>query len=324
MKKRTLSHFAFRGYLAVCGLFATISTASACGPDLSQWERIPEPILRDTIANEPYEVASDSHVFVAENGDIRMIYTGDDSGEASIKLGAARGWQTWTPFRTLLGPSPQPELKSKETPFYLLGPNGEHQIYFIAYEDGDTYRSQIFLATSDKLEGPYTIRREPVVPLGELGGTRVRVITSPSVVEHGDSLLMTFVAWNGFHDVTRVWSMGAESMDNGRTWTNFREVDTPITMEGQLTRAPDGTYLAVSTREYQAGEAIFLACADHPFGPYKELERPILVPAGGQWEKDEITAPQIFFDPETDEPMLYYTGADHRKGWWIMMALPKE
>lgn len=118
--------------------------------------------------------------------------------------------------------------------------------------------------------------------------------------------------------------MGAESTDNGRTWRNFREVDVPIAMEGQVTMAPNGEFFAVSTGEYRGGEAIFLACADHPFGPYERIDTPILTQKGGRWEKHEIIAPQITFDPVTDEPLLYYTGADHAKGWWVMMAYPKK
>jgi hypothetical protein len=132
---------------------------------------------------------------------------------------------------------------------------------------------------------------------------------------------MTFIGWdNSPNNVTEVWVIGATSNDEGYTWSNFQIVDTRIGMEGQVTKVNDDKYVAVRTGEFENKEAIFYSTASHPFGPWTENENPILVQAGPPLEKDEIIAPHIFIDPISEEEILFYTGADHSIGWWIMMA----
>jgi len=114
--------------------------------------------------------------------------------------------------------------------------------------------------------------------------------------------------------------MGAKSSDEGHTWTDFQLVDTKIGMEGQVTKTPDGSFIAVRTSEYENEEAIFYAKANHPFGPWNEDDEPILIQAGAPYEKDEIIAAQITFDANSGKQYLYYTGADYQKGYWIMLA----
>ena len=77
----------------------------------------------------------------------------------------------------------------------------------------------------------------------------------------------------------------------------------------------------VSTQDYGGTEAIFLARSDHPFGPYDEtISTPLIVKSGAPWEGDEAIAPQLTFDPISRRAYLYYTGADHATGWWMMVA----
>lgn len=84
---------------------------------------------------------------------------------------------------------------------------------------------------------------------------------------------------------------------------------------------PDGRFCAVRTGEYQGQDAILYATADHPQGPWVAQERPLIVKRDNDpLEINETIAPQITFDPVTGEPVLYYTGADYQRGWWIMMA----
>ncbi|MCK8482950.1 hypothetical protein MUY21_02775 [Aliiroseovarius sp. S2029] len=251
-----------------------------------------------------------------------MIYTGDDSGFPSIKLASQSTSGEWERQGTLLGASTGAAMpQSKETPFYRLGPDGEHQIYFIGYANEETYESAIYLAVAGAFDGPYTVLPDPVVPLGRMAGRNVRVITSPSVIDHDGKLLMAFLGWDDFQNVTRVWVLGAQSDDNGRSWTGFREIDAPIGMEGQITQMPDGGYIAARTGEISSTqEAIFAGCARHPFGPYETLEQPLLTQSGPPWETDEIIAPQVFFNTSTGTVHLYYTGADYRRGWWVMEA----
>lgn len=146
-------------------------------------------------------------------------------------------------------------------------------------------------------------------------------MTSPSVVEHQDLLYLTFIGWDASPDeVTEVWVIGATSSDEGRTWSDFQRVDTRIGMEGQVTKTPDGYFIAVRTGDYKDQEAIFYATSTHPFGPWVENEDPILVQGGPPYEKDEIIAPQITIAPLTNQQYLYYTGVDYQTGWWIMLA----
>ena len=53
---------------------------------LACFTRVGEPVLRDPLPAEDYEVASDGHVFHDEAGELRMIYTGDHEGEPAIEL----------------------------------------------------------------------------------------------------------------------------------------------------------------------------------------------------------------------------------------------
>lgn len=146
-------------------------------------------------------------------------------------------------------------------------------------------------------------------------------MTSPSVVAHQGTLYMTFIGWNNSSDnVTEVWIIGATSNDEGYAWKNLQIVDTRIGMEGQVTRVNDSNYIAVRTGDFESKEAIFYSTAPHPFGPWVEKEDPILVQAGPPLEKDEIIAPQVFIKPGSGEEILFYTGADHSIGWWIMLA----
>ena len=298
---------------------ATSAVAGSCDIGAEGFERAGAPVLRDPIPSENYEAASDPHAVSTDEG-LVIIYSGDDGGQISTKLARADGQGGWALSEILLGRNDGPAGAAlKETPFYRRAANGEHQIYFIGYDDETTYRSQVYLAVADDLAGPYEILPEPVVPLGIMDGKDVRLITSPSIVEHDGQLHMAFLAWNGFEDVTAVWALGGTSDDNGRSWQGIREVAVPIGMEGQISARPGGGYVAVAASEYGDGEGIMLGCADHPFGPYDGPDAPLLAQTGKGWEKDEITAPQMFFD-ENGAPTLFYTGADHQKGWWIMQA----
>jgi len=161
----------------------------------------------------------------------------------------------------------------------------------------------------------------PVVSKGTIAGKNVYCMTSPSVVEHQGTLYMTFIGWdNSPNNVTEVWVMGTISDDEGHTWSNFQIVDTRIGMEGQVTKVNNNNYIAVRTGDFENKEAIFYSTASHQFGPWTEKENPILVQASPPLEKDEIIAPHIFIEPGSGEDILFYTGADHSIGRWIMMA----
>ena len=287
----------------------------------AQRSREPAPVLRDTIPDENYEAAGDAHVF-ADGDTLRMIYTGDADGKPAIKAARADALNAWSPSSTLLSTVGPSGLDAhKETGFYRKTAAGRHQIYYIGYDDENTYQAQIFLAEAEAFAGPYTQMNAPVVPRGTIAGKEVYCMTSPSVTEHRDTLFMTFIGWdNAPNAVTEVWVMGAISLDEGHTWTDFQLVDTRIGMEGQVTIVNDNQYIAVRTGDFGDGEAIFYATAAHPFGPWTEEENPILVQAGPPFEKDEIIAPQLFIEPATGEEFLFYTGADYDTGWWIMMA----
>ncbi|MEL6344184.1 MAG: hypothetical protein AAFV53_13775 [Myxococcota bacterium] len=283
--------------------------------------RADAPIFRDPIPSENYEAASDGHVFRDQRGALRMIYSGDHEGTISIKLADGQGWDRWSANQTLLGePGPDGQATNKETAFYRLADDGTHQLYFIGYDDEEAYHAEVYLAEASALEGPWTILPEPVVPRGMQAGRDVYLITSPSVVEHDGQLMMTYLGWNGFADVTAVWALGAISTDNGRTWGDVQEIDAPIGMEGQITKGPDGRFYAARTGEFGDVDGIAIGVADHPFGPYEVLPDPVLTLGGAPFETHEIIAPQLFFDASQRTAYLYYTGADHQQGWWMMMA----
>lgn len=289
--------------------------------NFTEWTREVNPVLRDSILNENYQAASDAHVFL--DGDtFRMIYTGDYNGKPAIKLAHFNDINDWSPSITLLGSIGPSGLDShKETGFYRETSNGRHQIFYIGYDREATYEAQIFLAEADSIEGPYTQMNAPVVPKGTIAGKNVYCMTSPSVVEHQGTLYLTFIGWdNSPNNVSEVWVIGATSNDKGYTWSNFQIVDTRIGMEGQVTKIDNDKYVAVRTGKWGNKEAIFYSTASHPFGPWTENENPILIQAGPPLEKDEIIAPQIFIEPISGEEILFYTGADHSIGWWIMMA----
>ena len=291
-----------------------------------QWERHPDnPVYRDYISEENYEVASDPHVFFDEEGQLYMIYTGDVNGNPGIKLAKGKSFSEWEYEADLIyevGPSGWDI--HKETAFYRFSSSGKHQIYYIGYPNEENYESQLFLAEADEITGPYVQQSEPIIARGILAGKPVHLITSPSVLEHDKLLYLTFLAWDGFQDVTMVWVMGAVSDDDGTTWKDIKEVNVPIGMEGQVTQMPDGTYCAVRTDAFKNVEAIWFSTASHPFGPWEEQDQPILVQEGAPWEVNEIIAPQITVNPDNEQMYLYYTGADYQKGWWVMLAEPYE
>ena len=314
-------------------LFFTLIVFSSCekenGPDpdnLSNgWIRFENnPVFRDTVLNVPYdyEVASDAHVFFDENSSLKMIYTGDVNEIVSVKLATGNSRTNWEKVKPLLyEPNSAGTDVCKETAFYRKSSTGKHQIYYIGYESEETYESQIFLAEADALTGEYYQHPQPVIPKGTIAGKDVYCITSPSIVEHEGELYIVFIGWNAHpNEVTEVWMIGAKSTDEGHSWTDFQLVDTPIGMEGQVTKTPEGSFIAVSTGDYENKEAIFYATANHPFGPWNTDSEPILKQAGAPYEKDEIIAAQITIDESTGEQYLCYTGADYQKGYWIMLA----
>ena len=301
--------------------------ASEAAPDaplgleaLANWQRCDGPVLRDPVPG--YEVASDGHVFRDAEGTLRMIYSGDLDDQITPKLATGQDWDQWTRQGPLFAPAQEGDPdRFKETPFYRLAEDGTHQIFYIGYPTEEAYEAQIYLAESDRLEGPYERRAGPVIVRGQQAGHKVYLMSSPSVVEHEGELLMTYLAWDDDPDsVTEVWVMGARSVDDGRTWTDIQEVDAPVGMEGQITPGPDGLYYATSMHGWEDTEAIFLARAEHPFGPYETLEEPALIKAGAPWEVHEANAPQLAFDPNTRTAYLYYVGASYLYGWWVLMA----
>ena len=293
---------------------------------IEQWKRVSQnPIYRDLIPSENYQTASDAHVFFDENNSLKMIYTGDGTDNISIKLASGTSWYNWVEEKILLdriGPSGLD--KNKETAFYRKSSNGKHQIYYIGYSDEETYEAQIFLAEADSLNGVFTQGDSPIVSKGNIAGKKVYCMTSPSVVEFEGLLYLTFIGWdNSPNNVTEVWVIGATSSDDGHTWSNFKEVDTKIGMEGQITKISNNKFISVRTSEYEEKEAIFYSTSSSPFGPWIEQEKPILIQSGPPYEKDEIISPQITIDPVTGKQYLYYTGADYQIGWWIMLAEKK-
>ncbi|PWN07225.1 hypothetical protein [Rhodohalobacter mucosus] len=309
-------------------LFFTFSSCEDDNPAssddfASEWIRSAEnPVLRDLIPAENYEGAGDPHVFFDEDGSLKMIYSGDANGVISIKLAEGTSLTEWEKKGALLfevGPSGKDI--SKETSFYRKSFDGKHQIYYIGYADEDSYEAEIYLAEADNLTGPYMQMENPVVPRGNIAGKEVYLMTSPSVVEYEGKLYMTFLGWNDSPDkVTEVWVLGAISDDDGYTWTDFQVVDTRIGMEGQVTKVSENEFVSVRTGTYGDREAIYYATSSSPFGPWDESPQPILVQEDSSLEKDEIIAPQITIDPVTGEEYLFYTGADHQSGWWIMLA----
>lgn len=286
------------------------------------WQRFGSgPVFRDFIANENYEAASDPHVFY-DGERLLMIYTGDHNGRPSIKLAIGESLHKWQKSSVLLGDSSASDLDAnKETPFYRKTSDGRHQIFYIGYQNESSYESQLFLAEADAVDGPYLRDEKPIVAKGQIAGKDVYCITSPSVVEHDGSLYLVFLGWNAPPDkVSEVWVFGAVSKDEGRSWKDFQIVETPIGMEGQVTRIKENAFVAVRTGKHGDEEAIFYSTASHPFGPWSEMKMPILKQAGSPYETNEIIAPQITLDITNGEEILYYTGAEHAKGWWIMMA----
>ena len=302
----------------------------ACGEEKSPikeltpgWNRsISNPVFRDLIPEENYQVASDPHVFYDGEGSLKMIYSGDVDGFSSIKLAqgtSPSSWEKEGPLLYEVGPSGKDV--HKETAFYRKASNGKHQIYYIGYVDGQTYQSEVYLAEADQLTGPYMQIQNPVVPRGTLAGKDVYLITSPSIVEHQGKLFMCFLGWNDAPDeVSEIWVIGATSTDDGHTWTDFQIVDTRIGAEGQVTKIKENEFVAVRTGPYEDKEAIYYATASHPFGPWEEQSEPVIIQQDPIFEKDEVIAPQITVDPETEEEYLYYTGADYQNGWWVMLA----
>ncbi len=289
---------------------------------LQDWTRVPgNPVLRDPVDAGGFEVASDPHVFVDQDGVLRMVYTGDVAGNASIWLATGADWATWETETALLSEVGPSGLDiQKETPFYRLAADGTHQLYYIGYPDGDTYEASLYLAESDSLFGPYEQRAEPIVALGDIAGRDVEVITSPSVVSYDGVLHLVFLGWESFPNPQEIWTFGATSTDGGATWTGFQELDAPIGAEGQVTLGPDGAYYAVGTGGEDGAEAILIARAEHPFGPYETLPDPILTQAGAPYETDQIIAAQLTFDAANDAAHLFYTGAEEAIGWWVMAA----
>jgi len=291
---------------------------------LQDFSRCDGPVLRDDeVADESeYEAASDGHVFFDADGALRMIYSGDIEGFAGPKLATGTDWDIWEREGAVMAPAGEDDPdRYKETPFYRVASDGTHQLFYIGYPEEEEYQSQIYLATSDTLEGPYVRTGDPVVPRGEQDGKDVYLMTSPSVVEHEGELFMVYLAWNDSpRRVDTVWVMAATSSDDGYTWGDIREVEVPVGMEGQITKGPDGKFYATSMRGYERTEAIFLARADHPLGPYEDLPDPLLVKEGRPWEIHEANAPQVAFDPETRTAYLFYVGASYLFGWWVMLA----
>lgn len=305
-------------------LLGGVSAAAACLP--ADWVRHDGPVYRDQLFFVLYEAASDGHVFVTSEGQLAMIYSGDDEDQSSIKLALGTDWDRWQEWGVLLGPSQQPDaIAHKETATYLqVGPD-DHRIFFIGYADQSTYEAEIYMARAPALTGPWTITPEPVVRRGPTDGRDVYLITSPSVVVKGDNLVMAYLGWNGFEDVTEVWSFVTRSPLDGRGWSQARQSSVPIGMEGQITPHPNGGFVAVATRETADGrEGIFAACAESVTGPWTDLPEPLLVLAQDAWEVDEIIAPSITFDPENGTPYLFYTAAEHARGWRMMLARPSQ
>lgn len=284
---------------------------------LQSWNRHDDPVLRDPELGIAFEVAADPHVFRTRNGALQMVYSGPHPSNdyATIKLASATSHFDWAPGAVLLEGSNSGGLDlNKETSFYRLAKSGKHQIYYIGYEDSE-YKAQIFMAEADTLEGPYSLPTAPIIPLMVQHGLNVKVMTSPSIVEHEDRLYMAYCAWDDFPVPTIVKVHGATSDDDGKSWDLVGEVPVPSCMEGAFTSGPDGYFYAVSQDE---GNMFTIGRSEKPFGTYDMLPQPVMTSAGAPWEIDEMNTPQLFF--ENDKAYLYYSGADYSKGWWTMLA----
>jgi|GEM_PF-1625194 len=289
---------------------------------LQNWQRQGGPVLQDYEFDSHYQVAADPHVFRTQDGELKMVYTGPDpvlgsNGHATIKLASLDSNNQWLPDTELLMGSEAHNLDlNKETSFYRLSDSGKHQIYYIGYQSGSEYISQIFMAEANELEGPYTLPSAPLINTGDTIGFPVRTITSPSIVAYDNRLYMVYCAWNDFPYPTEVQVHGAISEDDGHNWQPVGEVNVPVCMEGALTTGPDGLFYAVASTNH--GFSIGRSAQPFPETGYDMLPEPVMTATGAPWEVDEMNTPQLFF--EDGRAYLYYSGADYLSGWWIMRA----
>ena len=129
--------------------------------NLQDWTRVEGRILHDVV--DGYGVAADIHVFRDEVGELAAVYSGTDPESpdfASIKLARGSEHAAWEVGPAILNSvGAPPGQRNRETSFYRRTADGTHEVYYIGYDDEETYRSQIFRAQSSDLEGPYAALR---------------------------------------------------------------------------------------------------------------------------------------------------------------------
>lgn len=288
-------------------------------PLLSSWKRLPpSPLFGGTAGN----FAADPHVWANGPKDYYMVYTTDYAGTQAIAMARSSDLVTWTPISSpqygseyiIRGNGPAAGQNNQETAIYYKTPGGQHQLYYIGYDDIGTYQAQIYRATATNIQGPYTRESSPVLAFGTSGSYDDYAMTSPTIVTHSGTLYMVYVAWadSPLGVNPGVTNAGATAGTDGSSWTksgslSFGDV---FGVEGHIEKGPDGRFYRAATETVESADVLSVGYATSPFGPYTKFGSVLTMGGGSVGEVDSITAPTLFFNQLNRRLYMFYSSVD--------------
>lgn len=282
---------------------------------LSTWTRASgNPIFGGTSG----DFAADPHVWEESPGVYYMVYTTDFGGAQAIGMARSTNLLTWTPITSpqygsqyvIRGNGPAAGQNNQETAVHLKTASGQHQIYYIGYDNELVYAAQIYRATASSVEGPYTRESAPVIPFGAPGSYDDGAMTSPTIVEHEGKLYMVYIAWDDIPSgAPNVINAGAISTDDGVTWAKSGKLDWSgiFGVEAHIEKGPDGKFYRVGTETPAGSDVLSVGVASHPFGVYTKLASVLTLGGASVGEVDSITGGTLLFNTNTRRVYMYYS-----------------
>lgn len=286
---------------------------------MQSWTRHPSsPIFGGTAGN----FAADPHVWEETPGTYYMVYTTDYAGTQAIGMATSSDLVHWTPISSpqysseyvIRGNGPSAGQNNQETAIHYKTASGQHQLYYIGYDNEATYQSQIYRATASSVTGPYTRESSPVIPFGAPGSYDDAAMTSPTIVSFAGTLYMAYVAWadSPTSPTPTVINAGATSSNDGTTWTKTGTISWSdvFGVEAHVEKGPDGLFYRVGTEVPSGADVLSLGVANNPFGPYTVAHNIYTMGGPSVGEVVSITGACLFFNRRERRLYIYYSAVD--------------
>ncbi len=250
-----------------------------------------------------------------DDGNIYMVYNGDDSTDQELGLATYKTWivNAGLPTNPIFGTGSTYDFIHLLDPCVLKPPSGVYTMFYGCY-GGASYPYAIAKATSTTATfssgSKYT--SNPVLSRGSSGDWDDDRVGNPSVIfEHG-----LYKMWYAGYD-SSVWKIGYATSSNGNTWTKYAsnpilsgtsgEWDASGVYDPWVIKIGQTYHMWYAGYTGSSGDFIGHATSSDGIDWTKDSANPVLGPEPeNKWEQYYISNPTVIW--ENGQFVMYYSG----------------